>query len=135
MLQCAFLKGPRHLAALELEAARRLNFRRARGAMATFIAAIYQGITEMRLFVGYKAWKEEEYLLNRMTFDDLVRAYVTYPGIQIYAALILVLSLIVGVVTMTSPWMFLGMIGAWGALIPDRLVSHSPLHAAWQLDV
>jgi len=42
----------------------------------------------MRLFVGYKAWKEKEYLLNRMTFDDLIRAYVTYPGMQIYAVMI-----------------------------------------------
>ncbi len=43
----------------------------------------------MKLFVGYKAWKAEEYLLNRMTFNDLVRAYVTYPGVQFYAAMII----------------------------------------------
>lgn len=30
----------------------------------------------MRLFIGYKAWKEEEFLLNRMTFKDLVRVKI-----------------------------------------------------------
>ena len=44
----------------------------------------------MKLFVGYKAWKAEEYLLNRMTFSDLIRAYVTYPAIQVYAGMVLV---------------------------------------------
>ncbi len=24
----------------------------------------------MRVFIGYKAWKDEEYLLNRTTFKD-----------------------------------------------------------------
>jgi len=37
--------------------------------------------------MSYDAWKRQEWLLNRMTMRDLVRAYVTYPGIQIYAAL------------------------------------------------
>jgi len=49
----------------------------------------------MKLFIGYKAWKAEEYLLNRMTFDDLVRAYVTYPGIQVYAGMVAVCLIIV----------------------------------------
>lgn len=49
----------------------------------------------MKLFVGYKAWKAEEYLLNRMTFNDLIRAYVTYPAIQVYAGIVLVCIAIV----------------------------------------
>ena len=86
----------------------------------------------MRLFVGYKAWKEEEYLLNRMTFNDLVRAYVTYPGIQVYAALIVV-SLIVGVVTMGSPWVFLGTIALGALLFPIAwyLIHRFVLHGSW----
>ena len=42
----------------------------------------------MNIFIGYKAWKAQNYLLNRMTFDDLVRAYITYPAIQVYALLV-----------------------------------------------
>lgn len=86
----------------------------------------------MRLFVGYKAWKEEEYLLNRMTFDDLVRAYVTYPGIQVYAAVI-VASLIIGVLAMTSPWLFFVAFGAGALLFPIAwyLIHRFVLHGAW----
>ncbi len=43
----------------------------------------------MDLFIGYRAWKQQNYLLNRMDFNDLVRAYVTYPAIQVYAVLII----------------------------------------------
>ncbi len=86
----------------------------------------------MRLFVGYKAWKEEEYLLNRMTFDDLVRAYVTYPGIQVYIVVTLA-SLIVGVAAMTSPWPFLISLGVGALLFPAAwYVAHRfVLHGAW----
>jgi len=45
-----------------------------------------------RFFIGYDAWKRQEYLLNRMTLKDLVWAYVTYPGVQSYAALILLFT-------------------------------------------
>jgi len=53
------------------------------------------------LFIGYKAWKQEEYLLNRMTLADLRRAYITYPGIQAYIALVVV-TLIGSLMTMGS---------------------------------
>lgn len=46
----------------------------------------------MKLFTGYGAWKAQNYLLNRMTLEDLFRAYITYPGIQVYLALIVLLS-------------------------------------------
>ena len=88
----------------------------------------------MRLFIGYKAWKEEEYLLNRMTFDDLVKAYITYPAIQIYA-LILVVALTVGIFTLGSIWLFLGALRWAHYAVPDCLVHHPPVHPAWQLDV
>jgi len=54
-----------------------------------------------RLFIGYKAWKDEEYLLNRMSLADLQRAYITYPGIQAYIGLI-VLCLLGLVFTATA---------------------------------
>ena len=86
----------------------------------------------MRLFVGYKGWKEEEYLLNRMNFHDLFRAYITYPAIQIYA-LILIVALGVGFVTMTSALLFLASIGAGALLFPIAwYVTHRfILHGSW----
>ncbi len=33
-------------------------------------------------------WYREKYLLDRMTFRDLTRAYILYPSIQIYAVLL-----------------------------------------------
>lgn len=86
----------------------------------------------MRLFIGYKAWKEEEYLLNRMTFDDLVKAYVTYPAIQIYA-LIIVAALVTGVATMTSVTLFAAsfVIGALMFPIAWYLIHRFVLHGSW----
>ena len=86
----------------------------------------------MRLFVGYKAWKEQNYLLNRMTFKDLVRAYVTYPGIQVYAVIIIV-GLIGGLATMTNPWVFLGSIvaGLFLFQLAWYLIHRFVLHGSW----
>lgn len=86
----------------------------------------------MRLFIGYKGWKEEEYLLNRMTFDDLVKAYVTYPAIQVYA-LILVAALAAGVATINSIWLFLGAFVAGLLLFPIAwYITHRfILHGSW----
>ncbi len=86
----------------------------------------------MRLFVGYKAWKAEEYLLNRMDFKDLVRAYVTYPAIQVYAALIVV-CLAAGVATATSVWLFLAALTAGALLFPFAwyLIHRFVLHGSW----
>lgn len=39
------------------------------------------------IFIGYKRWREQEYLLNRMSLRDLARAYFTYPAIQAYLLL------------------------------------------------
>ncbi len=86
----------------------------------------------MRLFIGYKAWKEEEYLLNRMTFNDLVKAYVTYPAIQIYA-FILVAALIGGAVLNTSLLMSAAAFGAGALLFPIAwYITHRfILHGSW----
>ncbi|MEZ5892354.1 MAG: sterol desaturase family protein [Parvularculaceae bacterium] len=86
----------------------------------------------MRLFIGYKAWKEEEYLLNRMTFDDLVKAYVTYPAIQIYA-LILIVALIVGGLTAASFWRAAAAFGAGALLFPIAwyFTHRFILHGSW----
>ena len=86
----------------------------------------------MRIFIGYKAWKSEEYLLNRMTFDDLVRAYITYPAIQIYA-LILIGALGVGFATMSAVWPFMASIAAGMLLFPIAwYITHRfILHGSW----
>ncbi|WDI32701.1 sterol desaturase family protein [Hyphococcus flavus] len=86
----------------------------------------------MRLFIGYKAWKEEEYLLNRMTFDDLVKAYVTYPAIQVYALIVLV-ALITGFATMTSLTLFAVafVVGALMFPVAWYLIHRFVLHGSW----
>lgn len=86
----------------------------------------------MRLFPGYKSWKEEEYLLNRMTFRDLVRAYFTYPAIQVYLALIAI-TLIFGAVTTGSPLRFFLALGFGALLFPIAwyLIHRFVLHGSW----
>jgi sterol desaturase/sphingolipid hydroxylase (fatty acid hydroxylase superfamily) len=86
----------------------------------------------MRLFIGYKAWKEEEYLLNRMTFKDLVKAYVTYPAIQIYA-LIIIAALVTGLATLTSGWLFLAAFTVGALMFPIAwyLIHRFVLHGSW----
>ena len=53
------------------------------------------------MVIGYKAWKEQAYLLDRMTLRDLSKAFFTYPGVQIYLALVAVLAVYVAL-TMDS---------------------------------
>ena len=40
------------------------------------------------VFIGYNAWKNQDYLFDRMSLRDLVKAYFTDPAIQIYLALV-----------------------------------------------
>lgn len=86
----------------------------------------------MRLFIGYKAWKEEEFLLNRMSLKDLRKAYITYPGIQTYIVLI-IFSLIGIAFTATSPVRIIAAMAASVFLYPaiwyflHRFVLHNPL--------
>ena len=88
--------------------------------------------SEMQLFIGYKAWKEEEYLLNRMTFKDLVRAYVTYPAIQIYVILVIA-ALAFGAVTTGALPLFLVSVGVGALIFPIAwyVIHRFVLHGAW----
>lgn len=83
-------------------------------------------------FIGYKAWKEKEYLLNRMTFEDLVRAYVTYPAIQVYA-IVIVLALAAAIATATSiaATAIAFVIGALLFPIAWYMIHRFVLHGSW----
>lgn len=41
------------------------------------------------MFFGYTAWREQQYLLNRMGIPELNKAYWSYPGVQTYSALLI----------------------------------------------
>ena len=86
----------------------------------------------MQLFIGYKAWKEKEYLLNRMTFDDLVRAYVTYPGIQTYVGVILICLGVIGFYAKSAVPLLLAF-GAGALIFPiSWYITHRfILHGSW----
>jgi len=34
--------------------------------------------------IGYAHWRKQKYLLNKLTLRGLIKAYVTYPAIQVY---------------------------------------------------
>ncbi|MEO0882450.1 MAG: sterol desaturase family protein [Pseudomonadota bacterium] len=42
------------------------------------------------MFMSFRAWKSQQYLLNRMGIKELNTAYFTYPGVQIYLMLMAV---------------------------------------------
>ena len=65
-------------------------------------------------------------------FDDLVKAYVTYPAIQVYA-LILVAALAVGIATIQSiPLFFLSLVlGALIFPIAWYITHRFSLHGSW----
>ena len=42
------------------------------------------------MFIGSSLWKDREHYLNKMTRADLVRAYFSYPAIQVYLLLAVV---------------------------------------------
>jgi len=48
------------------------------------------------VFMSYKIWKSQKYLLDKMSLNDLVKAYFTYPGIQIYLLLFFGLCVLAG---------------------------------------
>jgi hypothetical protein len=52
--------------------------------------------------IGYKHWLGQKYLLDRMTLGDLVKAYFTYPAIQVYL-LLFALNVGVAVYLMEEP--------------------------------
>lgn len=42
------------------------------------------------MVIGYKRWRSQRYLLDRLTLRGLVTAYFTYPAIQVYLLLFVV---------------------------------------------
>lgn len=46
------------------------------------------------MFMSYKTWKSQKYLLDKMSLNDLVKAYFTYPGIQVYLMLFFALCIL-----------------------------------------
>ena len=42
------------------------------------------------MIIGYRRWRSQEHLLDRMTLRGLVKAYFTYPAIQVYLLLAVV---------------------------------------------
>ena len=86
----------------------------------------------MKLFVGYKAWKAEEYLLNRMSFDDLVRAYVTYPAIQVYAGIVVIgLAVVAFAFEAILPTLFALAAGALVFPLSWYITHRFILHGSW----
>ena len=67
-----------------------------------------------------------------MTFDDLVKAYITYPAIQVYFALIIA-ALVIGIATMTSLLTFLATIAVGAFLFPIAwyVLHRFVLHGSW----
>lgn len=86
----------------------------------------------MSVFIGYDAWKRQNYLLNKMTFDDLVRAYVTYPAIQVYAGLVIACAIYVFAFG-TAPLRLLAAFAAGGFLFPFAwyVLHRFVLHGSW----
>ena len=57
-------------------------------------------------------WYQEKYHLDRMTFRDLVWAYVSYPSIQVYAILLVVSIVTALVIYLYSPVSSLKVMGS-----------------------
>ena len=49
------------------------------------------------IVLGYDTWKRQEYLLDRMSQRDLMRAFCTYPGIQVYLVLVAAAVVVIAV--------------------------------------
>ena len=67
-------------------------------------------------------WYREKYLLDRMTFRDLMWAYVLYPSIQIYA--VLLACSIVGAVVL-FPYFPVSPLRVAGSIVGLCLLIHS----------
>ncbi|MEM6537914.1 MAG: sterol desaturase family protein, partial [Pseudomonadota bacterium] len=84
------------------------------------------------IFIGYKAWKGQNYLLNKMTFEDLWRAYITYPAVQVYAISIIAAAIVVAF-TVTNALATLGAFALGAFLFPVAwyLIHRFVLHGSW----
>lgn len=84
------------------------------------------------MIIGYGAWKRQNYLLDRMSLGDLIRAYLTYPAIQVYVALI-PLSAAAALYLMESPLQVAAAMAAAFLIYPLvwYLLHRFVLHGRW----
>ncbi len=54
------------------------------------------------MIIGYRRWRNQEHLLDRMTLRGLVKAYFTYPAIQVYL-LLAVINIAVTIYLLEAP--------------------------------
>ena len=84
------------------------------------------------VIIGYKRWLQQEYLLDRMTLRDLVRAYFTYPAIQAYILLFIVLSgVTLWLATAVLPIVVTVAVTAVAYPLVEYLLHRFLLHARW----
>ncbi len=86
----------------------------------------------IELVIGYKRWRRQKYLLNRIDLPVLVRAYLTYPAIQVYFVLFAVGGL--GCLYLVDDWVSVALAAAAAALIYPLvwyLLHRYVLHGAW----
>lgn len=89
-------------------------------------------IFDGEIFIGYTAWKNQNHLLNRMSFADLWRAYITYPAIQVYAAVVVACAVVIAG-TLTRPLATFGAFALGAFLFPIAwyLIHRFVLHGSW----
>ena len=84
------------------------------------------------IFVGYRTWRAQDYLLDKMDLRKLVQAYVTYPAIQVYVALA-ILSAAFSLFYLESLWPVLAAVLAAILIYPLvwYLLHRFVLHGRW----
>jgi sterol desaturase/sphingolipid hydroxylase (fatty acid hydroxylase superfamily) len=82
--------------------------------------------------IGYKRWLAQKYLLDRMTLGDLVKAYFTYPAIQVYL-LLFAINLGAAVYLMEQPLALMVAVLLCFLLYPlvEYLLHRFLLHGRW----
>ena len=86
----------------------------------------------IELVIGYKRWRDQKYLLNRIDLPILVRAYLTYPAIQVY--FVLFAAGTVGCLYLAQDWATVALAAAAAVLIYPvvwYLLHRFVLHGAW----
>ena len=86
----------------------------------------------IELVIGYKRWRRQKYLLNRIDLPVLVRAYLTYPAIQVYFVLFAAGS--IGCLYLVENWVPVALAAAAAVLIYPLiwyLLHRYVLHGAW----
>jgi sterol desaturase/sphingolipid hydroxylase (fatty acid hydroxylase superfamily) len=84
------------------------------------------------LVIGYKRWLEQRYLLDRMSLQDLIKAYFTYPAIQAYLLLLAVSAATAAVLAEEAFGPFLAVaLSALAYPLIEYLLHRFLLHARW----